>query len=458
MLSFELPQALRPIAATAALMLVTSVAIAATEPDAEQLLLDQIQETLSREGPYAPELLEALTRLGLLYQESEDYTFALVTIERALQIVRVNRGLHSLDQVPLVRQLIRIEEARGNHAGAWEREQSLLTLVRRHPDDVRTVPVLEEIADKQMDALDAVIAGKRPPRVVLGCFYEQFPNGREGNCNSGSRKTVVQGMLAEAHRNYSDAIGILLRNGLYDSDKLRSLEMAILRGVYSVRSRYGGPFALVPAVLGAASIEPWRSRIAPIAALVTWDLPYPSEGRRPDSKGHVAIRQMGIMDPYWRGRESLLRLSAYAAASGDSPLGQAAAVVQIADWDLLHSHNGQALDTYEAAYAMLVQAAVARAVIDELFAPSTPVVLPAFRPNPLATAETKAATGHVDVAFEITKYGRGRDVVILSAANATQAETDGLVTLIKSNRFRPPMKDGRLADAVPVVVRYQLYD
>jgi hypothetical protein len=401
-------------------------------------------------------LLDTLTSLGLLYQEREDHTFALVTIERALHIVRVDRGLYSLDQVPFMRRLIHIEKARGNYAGAWEREQGLLKVVRRHPDDVRTVPVLEEIADSHMDALDAVLAGKRPPQVILGCFYQQWPNRRDSDCHSGSRKTVVQGMLAEAHRNYSDAIGILLRNGLYDSDELRRLEMAILRGVYSVRTRYGEPFALVPAAVG---MEPWRSRFAPIAALVAWDLPYPSAALSPDLKRRRAdTRQKKMMDPYRRGRESLLRLSAYAVARDAPPLAQADAVVQLADWDLLHSHNRQAIDTYEAAYAMLAKAAVARALIDELFAPSTPVVLPTFRPNPLARDATRTATGHVDVAFEITKYGRGREIVVLNLANASPTEADDLITLIKRSRFRPRLTDGRFADAAPVVVRHYLYD
>ena len=44
-----------------------------------------------------------------------------------------------------------------------------------------------------------------------------------------------------------------------------------------------------------------------------------------------------------------------------------------------------------------------------------------FEPNPLARDETRPATGHIDVAFTITKYGRGRDVEIRDAANATEA-------------------------------------
>ena len=453
-------------AATAAVLVLAAfttpvVAESLADDDRE---LEQIQEILSRAGPYALDLLGPLSRLGMLYQEGEDYALALVTLERAQHIVRVNNGLHSMDQVPVVRQLIRIEEARGNKEGAWERQQALLKLLRRHPDDVRTVPVLREIADKQMDVLAAVIAGERPPEVVLGCFYKQWPTQADGSCEAGSRSTVVQGMLAEAQRTYLDAIAVMLRQGLYDSDDLRALELEVLRGVDLMRSRYYRgptvrPVPMAPAYIGAASIEPWRSRMAAVAQLAEWELPYPSEpSLQADEDGHVFTKHVHIMDPYHRGLQSLRRLYAYGAASSDSSLQQAKAVAHMADWDLLYSHNGRAIESYEVAQAMLEQGGAPATWVEQIFAPATPVVLPAFQPNPLARDETRAATGYIDIAFEITKYGRSRDVEILDSANANHAAKQDLIALIRTNRYRPRLTDGVFADATPVRMRYYLYE
>src|SRR5688572_24392386 len=181
----EIRQTLTSIVATVTLAAVASphYAAAAESDKPEQALLDQIQEILSRDGPYSRDLLTPLTNLALLYLEGDDYSFALTTLERAIQVVRINNGLHTLEQVPLVRQLIRIEEERGNHSGAWEREQNLLALLRRHPDDLRIVPVLREIAGKQMAVLGAALAGKRPPEVILGCFYKEWPERDSGSCH-----------------------------------------------------------------------------------------------------------------------------------------------------------------------------------------------------------------------------------------------------------------------------------
>jgi hypothetical protein len=466
----EFRHALASIAATAAIFtlaaLAAPVVAAAAEADAhERALLDQIQEILSRDGAYSRELLAPLTNLGLLYREEDDHSFALTTLERAVQVVRINDGLHTLDQVPLVRQLIRIEEERGNHSGAWEREQKLLALLRRHPDDLRIVPVLREIASKQMAVLAAVLAGERPPQVTLGCFYKEWPRSDEGSCYAGSKKTVVQGMLGEAQRNYADAIGVMLRQGLYGSDELRALELEVLRGVDLLRTRYyhGGfarPVPMVPASVSSRSIEPWRSRVAPLAELADWELPYANATRllEDEDNGHVATKHTHLMDPYHRGKQSLRRLYAYGAASEDPSLSQADAVVQLADWDLLYSHNGQAVESYQIAHEMLEQTGAPEASIEQIFAPSTPVVLPAFQPNPLAGDAARDPTGHIDVAFEITKYGRGRAVELIDVANAPETETQRLINLIKSNRFRPRLMDGEFVEVAPVRMRYYLYD
>ena len=198
----------------------------------------------------------------------------------------------------------------------------------------------------------------------------------------------------------------------------------MLRGVDLVRleyeeerSRIGTPMPLVPSYIGTDSIEPWRSRMAPVVDLASWQLPYPTHGlagrrRQPT----VEAKHVRIMDPYHRGRQSLRRLYAYGASSSSTPLSQADAAVQIADWDLLYSHNGEAVTRYELAYAMLVEARVPQASIEQMFSPPIPVVLPAFQPNPLARDETRSVTGHIDVAFEITKFGRGRSIDVLDAA------------------------------------------
>ena len=113
-----------------------------------------------------------------------------------------------------------------------------------------------------------------------------------------------------------------------------------------------------------------------------------------------------------------------------------------------------ALEKYERAYELLEAAG---ASIDELFSPEIPVVLPAFEPNPLVSSAARTSKGYIDVAFEVSRYGEGRDVQILDATtNATKDDKARLVRLIQSSRFRPRITDGEFGQASPVRVRYYL--
>jgi hypothetical protein len=117
-----------------------------------------------------------------------------------------------------------------------------------------------------------------------------------------------------------------------------------------------------------------------------------------------------------------------------------------------------ALDAYRQAYRALEQAGVEQDVIERVFAPRVPVLLPATVQNPY-TEVGGAAGGHVDVAFEITKEGRAVNVKVRDATpEASRVEKLHLVQRIAGSRFRPMIVNGEVADAVPVVVRYDLRD
>src|SRR5690606_38680429 len=129
-------------------------------------------------------------------------------LERARQIVRVNYGLNSLVEAPLLRQLARSEEARGDFDAAWYLEQELLSLAERHPGDLRVVPIFRELAASRLETLDRYRAGESPPQIVLGCYYAKtppYPGERvapvyrefNDNCHSGSRRVVIHSLLTE---------------------------------------------------------------------------------------------------------------------------------------------------------------------------------------------------------------------------------------------------------------------
>jgi hypothetical protein len=376
----------------------------------QRQLIDSIEREVSRGGAYSEELIARLSELALLYQEADDRALASATIERALQVVRANYGLYSLAQAPLISRLVANEAAAGNHETAWEVEDELLTLAKRHPEDLRTVAIFREIGDRRVrlsgDELPLSVVCRGNSNAV-GCrdegndvaaalvgslVYEPYV---------GSVRDLVN---AGAMNNWAGAINVFLQNQLYDSQELRELEEKLI-------------------ALGGCDVA----------------------------------------------RESYGRLMYYDEASAETSLNRAATIVRAADTELVCSRIQRpalaraALKLYREAYELLERNAVARASIDELFAPEVPIRLMESLhaiTHPIPSVPPSDSFGHLDVAFEITKYGRARGIEIIDATpNCTDEEKQNFFRWVRDGLYRPrAAANGAIADGSRVVWRYYWRD
>jgi hypothetical protein len=403
---FDMRRGLRAMAGVLGLVVLVAPAATFSQRGAQQSLdglQGEIQTAELLGGPNSAAVIAPLTALGLLYQESGQPFLANAALRQAVQAVRFNYGLHSLEQAPLIRRMIVNAESAGDRRFAWDLEQGLLALARRHPDDLRTAEILRDIADRRMDLLARYNAGEFPPEIALGCYYEpprvaRDDLRRDRNCSAGSAHRVREGLVMEAQTYYATAVTIILHNQRFASDELPPLLMDLVDSSY----RYGNPSL---------------------------------------------------------GRRSLSYLLAYQATNSATGLAPVDTLVQIADWDLVHAvgrdEQESALTEYAQAYRLLEQQGMAQEAIQQMFSPETPVILPAFLPNPFVKDGAHESTGHIDVAFEVDRYGRSRHVRILdSSDNATRLAEKRLVQLISRGRFRPRLTGGQIADAAPLVVRY----
>jgi hypothetical protein len=398
--------------------------IAATDPQAE--LVRTIAETRAAEGPTSTSLIDPLRDLALLYEADGDHTLAIVAVEEARYITRVHQGLSSADEALLLRQQIRSEEALGNHEGAWNLAGDMVTIARKHYDDIRMVPLFRELAEDRAAALEEYRAGGYPPEIELGCYYRL--GNRDGvdgvSCSSGTSDAVRRQFRASIRTYYADAIQVLVESGEYASPELRDLEKQALR------------YSTFPQVNFCRE----RSLDALVAL--------PLLGSCLEPRGNVG------------GWVSLVRLIAYEVRSGAPAGARANAVAELADWHLVSTRperrrfeGGDAASRiYERAYREAGQDDEARASI---FSPEVPVTLPTYLPNPFASAAQSPR--YIDIAFDITNYGVGDRIEILDTSKgATRAERRDLIRLVEATTFRPRFVDGELAAAAPVVLRYPL--
>ncbi len=428
--------------------------------DDRERIAEEIAAAQAKGGLQSSELIDPLTELATLYETEGEHALAAAALEEARHVVRANYGLHTLDQAPLMEQALENQQALGDFAMVRALEEELFDLAERYPDDLRTVAIHRNIGARRMDLLRRFLANEYPAEIY-----------GEAGLFSVWRGEVAAELASEAQIHYADAAAVILRNGLNSSDTLRDLEQEIVRvsDLFRQRNRPGRH----PAILRDNTIyntprdnfgvdrelgHPWTYTLEALQTRTDtlWDLDGSDSSQATDPRGKYVTTR------YQLARESYLRLIAYEEAvptlSADVTAlrGRLDAYLQLADWDLLYSVNGVALDQYARVREWLTTTDFAEPLIAETFAPPIPITLPTFLPNPL---ETPASATYIDVAFEVTRFGESRRIEILGAApNVSDAARDELASLIKASRFRPRVTDGNLARAAPVAVRYYLSD
>lgn len=428
---------------------------------AQAQIVGQIQEIRTRDGLNSERLIVPLTELAVLYEQTGLHALANAAIDQALQIIRVNRGVHSLDQVPLLRQTIVNDTASGELAAAWRRQEELIALARRYPEDLRTVPIFHEVADGRMALFGAWMAGEYPEQMLHGDYCESI-----GQIFSCSRREAALAVVGDAQMYYADAIEVLLRNELYSDVELPALEAALVRTSDLVRQRpeqliRPGP-TQVNVLRAKGRDEAERYGVGASEVIFRDETAARLEELSPKGARYEPAIEVeeepsktsqDFPSYYLFGRQSLVRLYKYAVASSAPVVEEALALVELADWDLLYSHNSMALEEYAQVYARLQESDAGQAVIEELFSPRIPIVLPVFLP-PLTYEQTEASTDYIDVAFRISKLGEPQRVEVLeTSSNVTDPTTEHLVRVIKTNRFRPRLTDGEFRTS-SVVVRF----
>ncbi len=93
----------------------------------------ELEDILKQSGPYSADLIEPLQGLTAHYRRQGDLEAAEKSLNRALHLVRVNEGLKSERQLPLLRELINLARQSGDLARVDDRYEYLYFLHGRPP-------------------------------------------------------------------------------------------------------------------------------------------------------------------------------------------------------------------------------------------------------------------------------------------------------------------------------------
>jgi tetratricopeptide (TPR) repeat protein len=345
-------------------------------------------------GAWDGSLVEELASLGRLQQQQGNHVGAIETLDRAIHVNRINSGLYTLEQVPVVEQLIQSYMALGD----WEQADiynNYLYHVQRKAfgvDDPRFIPVLDRLATWNIQAF------------------------RIG---------------------YGNLRGI----------KLRQSQIMFNAAARMVGMHFGR---------ADERFVNYQRNIASSAYLVARNPELMMEIDRPEYRNMQQMmaerlkQQRMVLPPGFRtGERALLEVVVYYQEKGEVTYALAEAITHLADWYLIFERRRGTLENYKLAWDLLQELENSEELTERLFGNVSP--LPSFA----SSIETPDAFyrnedgfealnfDYADLTFDVTANGAVRNVESISEETAeNEAQLRKLRISVRSMRFRPRIIDG----------------
>lgn len=344
-------------------------------------------------GVWDVSLVEQLAALGELQQAQGDHIAALQSLDRAMHISRINSGLHTPDQVPIVEDMIESYSTLGQWNDADLYHDYLFYIQQRAygSTDPRIIPVLEKMGQWNMQAFN----------IGLGEAL-------------GIRLSTAQLMFNAAARLVEFHFG-------KDDERYVPILNNVVQTAYQISRN--------PQLLNQVDMPEFRTSQELLAQLLNERNSTEPAGF---STGEAALRE--IVNHYEQGDESYLL---------------AEALTHLADWYLVYEQRRRAEEVYQAAWNLLAEQENGEVMQEKLF--GTVVPIPVIDRQPLRLGRGGSEAGgrdslrvdYADLMFTVTRTGSVRSVQVLTEENEDNIIRIGSVSrTVRGLTFRPILENG----------------
>lgn len=402
---------------------------------------DRVVWLEQRGGAYDADLAETLVGLGLARMAQHDYLGAEAALQRALHTTRVNYGLYSAEQVPILERLVEINTRTRDYRELNHNYHLLFWLSKRiyGGDDPRLLPEIDRMGRWHLAAYSAEADGAPMSHLFAADeLYERAVEIIEKNFGPNDPRMInaLYGVVVTKYQMAAQVSRIQFDRDILmaDSDTLDDRS----RRVYSDAS--------------------YRERL--------------------------------MIECFSAGKETMDRIASIHEGNDTlPPESHALALVHLGDWNVLFNKWNSAHEAYSEAYALLSEDGRPREEIDELFEQprSLPAIglpeeqLRAFLSGGEAPPEDDPAVRtaiddwnpqdtlaftegdlepapYVVLAFDVSRSGKPMNISVVEATTEDQSLMRKAKKSIAARRFRPRIQDGEVVDASGVKIRMVFRD
>lgn len=381
-------------------------------------------------GSYAPELAAHYRESATADLLAGRHETAQEALAKAAHNERVQSGLYTPEQFDIVALQVAGHLAQREYLQAFERQEYLLFLKRRHhgASAMESVPVRAALGDLYFDAFRKLVYGREEQARLVPAYG---PQSLYLQADELSRHQLAYLWLHHAQEQYRAAITTVLQHAAYEHPQLEALEQKLIQSLL---------------------LQAFERRVALDADnfLRVQDRQL-RDTLRMDERDHQQPR-------YRAGITAHERIVAYRKVTrGSDPVAVAQAMLALGDWHLLFGHTRRAETEYARARNWLRDAGLDAAQAAEILQPQQPWQIPAFEGlyGDINDGET---AGHVDVEFSIGKSGRVSKIAITDGPDGMDAALQRMLEQhLKRAPFRPGLAaDGKLDKEQRVHMRYQI--
>jgi len=456
---------------------VSTAAIEVAEPSAEVMALinadiaryeDSISALIAVENPYSENLREQYAALGQLLQRAGDFEGSIEVLEKAMHIGRVNQGLFTIEQIPLVESIIASQTELGNYSEVDDYHEYLYYIQQKtYPEgDPRLLAAKERWADWSVESYlrQGLSRGTGNVAGNASLEYVAIQHPTNGSYNYVPRNQLPNILSLQAVSNngafgdlYNRSTPFAVSPELLVDKRLRKAR-ELYEEIREDRSTQGSAnqdYAVEHKLANIAyAVKAQMEEIE--AASNSGSLGYnrPMQQRRPNQL---------VSREYAKNRDSLEKIAGQLAQDPDSTSMEIAnAWLYLGDWQIAFGYTARAEQAYQQAWDVLAAADANPDLMNRVLAPAPLLPVPAFAIHPYSRALVGIAPdasldyqGYMDVTLSINRNGSiSAPRIDQTSEGTSQQLRSKLLDFLRDTKVRPPLDAGKPVGQKELKLRY----
>ncbi len=383
------------------------------DPDMEEAQYRDAIATLERtEGESALPLSEQLLGLGHALQAQGRMSEALASFDASQHVLRVNLGLNSIEQAPVLTAKFGLYAAQGDVEKAHAMQEALFNLRVRHhggQESIDSVNARLDWADWNVTLYMLLDPQPYPAATALPSTRFNDPH------------------LELAYNTYTAALQTLEQHAAPGDIRLAMTERKLAALNFIIDQKAQGVFGKGATTHAVA----------------------PADGFDATGSAHEEASAARFYD----GDSALRRAIAHSAQQPERRNDEVAArMVELGDWYLLFDRRAAALDLYRDALHFMRDASLPQEEVERIMSSGMPVPTPdaAY----LAPADENAFAGFIDVEFELSQFGMATHPRVIASTTDDRRIERELLREIRQCKFRPKFVADAPVKGEKVQLRY----